>query len=233
MTACAGGTRRTGPKVQPVKEDDVVQRARSKQQRLLTSLVVVVVIAVLVMAARRPQAVLIVLAALVIMVVLTNRLGPTREERLAVERRFGSFYTLRQVLPIIAPTAAFILVALIAGGFVIQNPSRRYPAVDLSDFFSTSAQVIAGLIIALVVEGTLFADSDWRLNVGRANGFLVITVGLGAAVVGLIPGSPQWIYAACAVIAGASVAGALALLLGAALLTPPSPLAESTADSVG
>lgn len=192
---------------------------------------VVVTLAVFAMAAERSRVVAILFVALALVVVSSRVFGATSEERKAVEEAMGVEYRLRQLVPLFAPGLAFTLIAAIAGGLILRSSAGRDlpPDLggDLAGFFGTSGQVIAALLIALGIEGRLFDSADWRFRTARAHGYLVVTLGLASSVVGLVPTMASWIYAACAILAGASVASVVVLLVIAVFEFPAAAKALS------
>jgi hypothetical protein len=117
-------------------------------------------------------------------------------------------FALPWIVAIVIGGAATI--ALIAFG----NPSRQsLDSGDFTDLFATSAQVSVAVLIALAIEGRARIDLlDTHSEALEAS--LCITLGIVAALVGLMPGMPPWAYGvALTVIPGAIVGGLIAVIL--------------------
>jgi hypothetical protein len=120
--------------------------------------------------------------------------------------------------PFVVALAAGIVAAVLAPGDLADNGSHA----DYSDFFATSAQLIGTLLVALVVEarlpfsrsGTVFARAI------AASAACVIALGGFAAVLGLNPDLPNWIYEIAYPVTWGGLAGGLAAvaLLGVSVV---------------
>lgn len=113
-----------------------------------------------------------------------------------------------------------IAVGLVAAVVVFVTDAPSQAAMDRGeyrDFFGTSAQITAALIIALAIEASRPADAAEDVAAYRLEACVSVALGALAALCGLIPGLPDAIYsAALATIPPAVVGGLVGVVAVAA-----------------
>ena len=124
---------------------------------------------------------------------------PVRRRR--VRRMAGPFsWTWR--------TALFVGLVSGLAVFLTHAPTRSEMRQDaFQDFFSTSAQITAALIVALAIEAVI--EDDPRASDYKLEGCLCVGLAAVAAVGGLIPDLPHWVYASALSIVPAGLIGGL------------------------
>lgn len=111
-----------------------------------------------------------------------------------------------------------VLLAATAIMIVVGGPSDD-TANSFNEFFSSSAQVLVGLLIAVAIElranGILAASGQPRLEAVLA--LIWITLGQACAVLVLLPDSPDVFVTAALAIVPASIVGALVAFFALAI----------------
>jgi hypothetical protein len=137
---------------------------------------------------------------------------------------FTSF--IRAALRAIVPLLAGAVAAIIAGGLFALLLRRA----DIADFFSAASAVGIGVLVALVVNGSLGAAADSLSQEARAGTIALTTIGILAALIGqLTTGSAIVRGASFATTWGGMTAGVLGLVYFVRTETP-SPNADRAGE---
>jgi hypothetical protein len=109
------------------------------------------------------------------------------------------------------PRLPFLMAYATVPSAVLYLSGEHFAVESTSDLFSTSAQVLSALAIALVVERQVVAiPSQPQVEF---DGVLFIVVGLLASLAGLLPGIEEPVAAASLVLVTASLVGGAATLV--------------------
>lgn len=124
-----------------------------------------------------------------------------REREVVTSSGFGPFTWAWGTALIVGVAAAVLVVVTRAPS---ENDLREGNYVD---FFATSAQITAALIIALAIEAGQTRSED--VTAFRLEACLCVALGAVAALAGLVPGLPQPVYAAALMMIPPGVIGGL------------------------
>jgi hypothetical protein len=119
----------------------------------------------------------------------------------AVRKRFGAFSWAWY-------SALFVGVVTLVVVLLSGAPTTADIEKDAyKEFFSTSAQITAALIIALAIEAS--RQDDDEVTADKLEACLCVALGAVAALCGLLPGLPRGVYEAALMIVPPALAGGL------------------------
>lgn len=129
------------------------------------------------------------------------------------------------------------LFAFVVGGLTLGSgiPVTQGPHPSYSGFYALAGQVVAGLLIALVLEARKKPEPERQVSLVQLFGVFVILLGALAAAVGSLPHTSPYVDAACIPVVCAGLVGGLGAMAVEAVdfarrLGPSPTVAPSVAD---